>query len=106
MARKYRVLCGVPEEHCIGGALSTDQRLGTAKCHGGHSDAYRCYARYLIRVKGFTWLGGRDYRPPDGGPIRILTKKIRFGSRLTTGKFDRFMPEKREAGNRGVIISC
>ena len=105
MSSQYRVLCGTPEDHCFGTKLITDQQLHTAKCHMNHSDAFRCYAHYLVHVLGFTRLSSREFQNPDGGPIRILTRQSKFGSKLKTGKLqERFMPEDRQVGNRGVII--
>ena len=110
MSTKYKVLCGVPEIHCTGGTLITDQRLDTTKAHGSHPEAYRCMRHYLLKVKGYTQDGsmvrGRDFRPPDGGPVLILTKQSRFGSRMRAGKGEnRYMPDGRYVGIRGVIMS-
>ena len=104
MSRQYRVLCGVPKEHCNGGKLVSDQVFQTDKCHSSHEDAFRCMAKYLTSVLGYKRLNGRDFEPPDGGPIRTLTKKMRFGGLLVFGKeHSRFMPERRNVGNRGTI---
>ena len=102
MSQRAVVLCGVPTEHCIGARYVTDQQL-PPKCHASHSAAFNCMKRYLVSVMGYEQIGSRDFRPPDGGPIRILTKRSKYGARLRTGKMqERFMPEDREAGNRGV----
>ena len=104
MRKQIRVLCGVPKEHCVGGKFVTDQMFTTDKAHSSHEDVFKCMARYLVRVLGYKRMGSRDFAPPDGGPIRILTKKIRYGGLLVYGKEQaRFMPEKRNAGNRGTI---
>ena len=110
MSSRSVVLCGVPTEHCTGSKYTTDQKL-PPKAHGNHEEAFRCMRRYLIR-QGWTQAGSsRDFRPPpnedgsSGGPIRILTKKSRYGARLRLGKLgERFMPEPRDQGNRGVIV--
>lgn len=99
------MLCGVPQEYCTGGTLNTDQRLGTTKSHGSHEQAFKCMRHYLMEVLGYTQAGSREFRPPDGGPVRVLTKKIRFGGNLRAGKGDRFMPDGRDVGHRGIIIS-
>ena len=105
MSRQYRVMCGTPKEHCNGSRLVTDQTFQSNKCHRSHEEAFRCHARYLVRVLGYTQIGSRDFQAPNGGPVRVLSKKIRFGSKLRLGKEgSRFMPEDREAGNRGTII--
>lgn len=103
MSRKIRVLCGVPKEHCTGGHLQTDQTFNTGKAHSGHSEAFACMARYLVFVLGYKRVGGREFAPSDGGPILVLTKKMRYGGLLVSGKEGRFMPERRRVGNRGVI---
>jgi len=33
-------------------------------------------------------------RPPDGGPILVLSKKSKFGGRMRKGKAGRVMPER------------
>lgn len=105
MSSRYRVLCGVPKEYCSGSKLSTDQAFPTDKCHSSHTEAYRCMARYLVKVLKYTALRNHSFAPPDGGPVRILTKRSRYGGLLIFGKeHTRFMPEKRRQGNRGVIF--
>ena len=102
-------LCGVPQEHCEGGFRITSKSLGGKKgcrVHSSSSEAFRCYARYLVRVLGYQRIGPREYRPPDGGPVLVLTKKCRFGGRLRPGKSgekgkyrgDRVMPHKHPSG--------
>jgi len=104
MSSQQRIICGVPKEHCTGGHLQTDQVFTTNKAHSNHVDAFNCMARYLVKVLKYTRIGSRDFAPPDGGPVRTLTKKMRYGGLLVYGKeHTRFMPEKRRAGNRGVI---
>jgi hypothetical protein len=103
MSRRSVVLCGVPTEYCTGSKYTTDQNL-PSKAHGDSEEAFRCMRHYLIS-QGYEPVGSRDFRPLDGGPIRILTKKSHYGSRLRLGKLgERFMPESRDQGNRGVII--
>lgn len=105
MNKQVRVLCGVPEEHCCGGHLHTDQHFHTKKAHSSRDDAFRCMTRYLTTVLGYRKVGARELAPPDGGPIRILPKKSKYGGLLVRGKLgERYMPEVRRAGNRGVII--
>lgn len=103
MSRDSRVLCGVPKEFCQGGKLTSDQSLGTNKVHRTHSEAFACYRRYLIEVKGFRQIGPRDFAPADGGPVWVLTKRSRFGARLRTGKEgSRHMPSGKR--NQGVVV--
>lgn len=101
MSRRYVILCGVPNEHCTGGKFKTDQKQLPEKCHGSSVEAYRCMRHYLISILHFRDVGGRGFAPPDGGRVRVLTKKCRFGARMRTGKMgERFQPEV----SRGVII--
>ena len=102
MSSQYRVLCGVPGHLCTGGHLITDQQFPTNRAHSSHEDAFRCHVRWLISL-GYKRVGQRELQPPDGGPIHLLQKKSRFGGLLVLGKEKRFMPERRRAGNRGVV---
>lgn len=98
------VMCGTPKEHCSGGNATVNAMLRGAspKVHQSHSEAYRCYRNYLIRVLGYVDIGSRKFRPPDGGPIRSLMRKSRFGAALRYGKEQaRWMPED---GGSGVIV--
>jgi len=103
MSRQSRILCGVPQEYCAGGRLITDQMLGTNKCHSSRSEAFRCKVDYLVNVLGYEQIGSREFSPSDGGPVLVLTKKMRFGGLLRSGKEGtRFMPAGRR--NSGLII--
>jgi len=105
MSRRFMVLCGVPEGECVGALFTTDQQLGTTKGHGSHEEAFKCRVRYLLK-QGYTRIGTRDFRPPDGGPVLILGKKSRYGGRLRLGKFGtRFMPDSVH-GIRGMLIEA
>lgn len=87
MGAKYVVLCGVPEQHCVGGKLGPTQSFyrGSKKCHASRVEAFRCYVRYL-REQGYERVGPREFAAPNGGPVRVLTKKSRFGGLLRAGK--------------------
>lgn len=68
-----------------------------------------CYSRYLTNVLGYTKINKREFRPPNGGPIEMLSKESRFGTRLRSGKSgetgqgkSRGMPTVRHGG---VIVS-
>lgn len=103
MSSRYRILCGVPKEHCQGGKLVTDQKLSTNKCHSDRAGAFRCMAHYLTKVLGYTRIGAREFKPPPGsnGYVRVLSKKSRYGGKLRTGKeHTRYMPEE----GRGLIV--
>ena len=99
------VLCGVPREHCTGYKVPVSSGLGKDTwAHGDRASAFRCKRNYLVKVLGYTQVGNREFSPPDGGPILVLTKKIRFGGRLRKGKRGtghsgtRDMPAKRTGG--------
>jgi len=73
------------------------------KAHNSAPEAFKCHARYLIKVLGYEQVGSREFRPPDGGPILVLTKKCRFGGVLRKGKGsgeggNRVMPRRRLGG--------
>jgi hypothetical protein len=80
--------CGVPGEHCSGATVQTSAgiRGDVVYAHNTHEEAFKCRARYLVRVWGYQRVGQREFRPPDGGPILVLTKKSRFGGELRKGK--------------------
>lgn len=69
--------------------------------------------RHLLR-EGHTAVNNRCFAPPDGGPIKVLTKQCRYGAPLRQGKKgdDAGTGGKRVAylntHNRsgGTIVSC
>lgn len=93
-------LCGVPEGQCNGFAFTTHNLWrGSRRAHGSREEAFRCHVRHLI-AEGFTQLGPREFKAPNGGPIRILTKRSRFGAEMYwTSEKTRFMPK-----NPGIVI--
>jgi hypothetical protein len=109
MSTKYRVLCGVPVLECLGSGYITTQAL-SKKAHASRVEAFRCMRKHLMR-QGFTQIGPREFRPPDGGPIRVLTKKARFGGLLRQGKAgeeggmssSRFMPDMPKKRTQGTV---
>lgn len=86
-----RFLCGVPKDHCLGALTATHLGQGSVKLHGSSLAAFNCYRRYLIDVEGYTQIGPREFAAPNGGPIRVLTKKSRFGCMCRPGKENRWM---------------
>lgn len=101
--------CGVPKEHCNGAHVATS--AGTReienlyKAHVSPSQAFNCRARYLTHVLGYERIGQREFSPPDGGPVLVLSKKIRFGGKLRKGKgargdgsASRVMPDRPHVG--------
>ncbi len=72
------------------------------KIHHSSTEAFKCRARWLVRVEGWTPIGSREFSKP-GQPVLVLTKKCRFGGQLRKGKggeqsFARVMPAKRPGG--------
>lgn len=103
MSTKFRVLCGVPKDNCQGSSYTTGQQLETNRAHTSHVEAFKCYANYLVKHQGYTQIGSREFRK-DGHPVLVLTKKIRFGGRLRTGKEgSRYQPGGRGT-KQGLII--
>jgi len=106
--------CGVPAVDCNGSSVTTSFGIRCVRtAHNSSTEAFKCRTRYLIKVLGYTKegptgpLGAREFCPPDGGPILVLTKKSRFGGVLRRGKggeqgASRVMPYK---GLGGMISS-
>lgn len=85
MSKKFVIVCNTPKEYCTGSSYITDQHIHP-KAHGSRAEAFRCHARYLKKVEGYTQIGSREFRPNDGGPVLVMSKKSRYGSRLRRGK--------------------
>lgn len=97
MAQKY--YCGVPDKECSGATHITNSMLNRAGCvklHADSEDAFRCYRRWLIS-QGYEQVGPREFAR-GREPIRVLTRKSKFGTRMRAGKGkegatgSRFMP--------------
>lgn len=75
-------------------------------CHASSPQAYKCFARYLVRVLGFTRHRNREFAPPNGGPRTVLTKQSRFGGIMRAGKSGE-AKSKRVVPKRGggILIS-
>ena len=95
-----RYACGVPTNECIGSLAPVKRPLALPMAHGTREEAFRCMVASLKR-RGYTRIGGREYAPPDGGPILVLAKKIRFGGRLRRGKSAEGGKTKRVMPERG-----
>jgi hypothetical protein len=95
----YVHLCGVPKDDCDGTFTKTSSGLGAAqKAHTLPREAFACMKRFLLR-QGYVQVGQREFAPPDGGPVRVLTKQSRYGGRLRRGKEGtRRMPVLRGGG--------
>ena len=88
---KARYRCGTPDVHCTGSDFPQAPALNK-KSHSSRSEAFNCHVRYLINVEGYEQIGPREFQK-DGHPVRVLTKKMRFGGRLRPGKAGRVMME-------------
>jgi hypothetical protein len=100
-----RYLCGVIAHECEG-TLTRMHISAGMKTHGSSVDAFKCMKHYLLR-QGYTQVGPREFcapptpENPEGGPIRVLTKKTRYGAPLRPGK-SRWMFR----GVQASITSC
>jgi len=57
---------------------------------------------YLLG-SGYHQIGMREFSPPDGGPVRVLTRPSHFGGRLRMGKEgSRMQPLE----HNGIIFAC
>lgn len=108
-----RYTCGVPTHHCGGSNAKVSAGLTNRvkKYHASSPQAFRCHARWLVNVEGYTQLGPREFFKGDG-PVRVLTKKSKFGGVLRGGKRGEgggqlnasvFIPAKMK-GPRGGIV--
>ena len=103
MARGRRYLCGVPAEKCGGGILKTTKGIMASRAHVTSSEAFTCYVAHLLRL-GYEQIGPRQFASPDGGPVRIISKRMKFGGVLRTGKStqgqeaDRYVSSKEMGG--------
>lgn len=88
MSRNQKYICGTPLEYCSGGSVLLPKY--SVKAHNSPEEAFACFRRYLIREMRYIAVAGcnRSFRPPDGGPVLVLTKKARYGGILRTGKAD------------------
>lgn len=101
--KKKRFLCGVPDKNCIGSYTSFNHMMkNCTKSHGTSIEAFKCHAGYLLSL-GYTQVGNREFAAPDNGPIRVLTKKTRFGAMVRGGKESRYMGRNQFTG--GTITS-
>lgn len=94
-SNNYRVFCGVAKAECSGSLLPMSASFKDMKAHNSVGEAFDCMKASLMS-KGYTQLDSRAFVPPDGGPVRVLTKRSRYGARLRPGK-------RGEGGGSGVI---
>lgn len=103
--RPYMHLCGVSKEYCTGTLQPLNHSLDKddLRVHSSSEGAFNCMRNSLL-AQGYTQVDARAFQPPGGGPIRVLTKKIRFGGKMRNGKEGtRNMPHKRGGG---ICFSC
>lgn len=103
-------MCGTPRDSCGGSLSQVNASLGgKRKIHASPQDAFNCHKNYLIS-QGYKQIDSRAFSPPDGGPVRVLTKPSRFGAALRNGKEGtRNMSNVKIAGGgrrSGNIVSC
>ena len=98
------ISCGTPSEECTGAkAIMNNGWRGALKAHSSSEDAFKCHANHLVKL-GFVQHGPREFINPEGGAIRVLTKKSHFGSPLRGGKEDkgkggkRLVPKRKASG--------
>lgn len=104
----YAYYCGVPNASCCGSVTPTNNGIRSKeaiKTHPQPEQAFACMRRHLINDLGYKQIGGRDFMPPDGGPVRVLTKQSRFGQQLRPGKEGtrNMVPTKR--GCKGGMVT-
>jgi len=89
-----RYTCGVPKEQCSGSLDLTINIPSLSKVHSSPKEAFACHARWLTR-QGYKQIGSREFDLGDGSPVRVLTKKSRFGGVLRGGKRGQIAKTKR-----------
>lgn len=90
-------LCSTPQEHCGGARTKFSNGLGKAgKTHGTPQDCCKCYKRYLLKL-GYTQIGPREFVLGDG-PVILVNKASKSGTRLRGGKGGRYMGRQVTGG--------
>ena len=57
----------------------------SVRCHSTRDQAFRCHAQYLVDVLGYKRVGSREFHK-EGSPIKVLSKRSKFGGVLRRGK--------------------
>ena len=85
----YAYMCPTPKEHCKGSLAKLNGALDKQglKKHGTSKSAMDCYCAYLVNVLGCEKVSNREYKHPNG-PIEVLSRPNKFGTRLRGGKGD------------------
>lgn len=79
--------------------VSNGLRLKRGSIFQSSQEAYKSYAKFLVRELGYTQGPNRQFHK-EGEPVLVLTKPSRFGYRMKGGKGKRLMPKR----GSGMII--
>jgi hypothetical protein len=103
----YAYMCGVDYALCKGYHTPTNAGLRSRanKVHNSPEEAFKCHALFLMS-RGFTKISSREFKDPETGYIRVLTKQSRFGGKLRSGKErTRFMTLDVNGTKAGLVAS-
>lgn len=75
--------CSVPKGDCSGGEKQVEPRARLARVHDSPEEVKACIRAYLLQ-QGYTAGRNREFTPPDGGPVLVISK--RPGMALRRGK--------------------
>jgi len=84
MARRF--VCGTPDAYCSGNITVMTGVKSKSKSHSSSRDAFKCYANYLIKVKGYKRIGSREFINPETGAVLVISKESKHGTPLRSGK--------------------
>ena len=90
--QKY--LCGVPKDRCCGASWNVNKGLHFNRVHDSPVEAFNCHKRYLLSL-GYIQIGSREFKDPQDGFIKVLTKKTNFGTPVRRGKVGENVAGKR-----------
>jgi CTP:molybdopterin cytidylyltransferase MocA len=102
-----KYLCGVEPQLCTGGSFIGSKAMATmaskgVRTHSSPEQAHACMQRSLVQ-QGYQKIDNCQFRPPDGGPVLVLTRPGKYGGMLRSGKEGgRHMPKYRSGG---LVIS-
>ena len=103
--RKY--VCPTPKHECNGTTFrATNIGLRQSiKAHNTPEEAFRCYVAHL-KKQGYKQTGARTFQR-EGEPVKILTKKSKFGAVLRGGKMSKDTGRRVVPYNMltGIIVS-
>lgn len=72
-------VCNTPMDSCNG---TPNKNPNMRKVHMTRKEARDCYIKYLVSKLGYTRLGTSQFKPPDGGPVLLLSKQSHYGLRM------------------------